>query len=194
MDVALDLTYYLTVKYTNPAYYVEMMAMCKGAGKPDLYLKARRIHMIGELTKGHCSMFGAWGNATQNGDVIQLRALDWDFDGPFRKHPAVIVYHPVNETYGSAFANIGFTGWLGMLSGVNEHQLAISEIGVSYPDPSFGRESRIGNVFTFMMRDVIQYDKNLMQVINTFEQNRRTCDLILGVGDGKPEVGTFRGF
>jgi isopenicillin-N N-acyltransferase like protein len=42
-----------------------------------------------------------------------------------------------------------------MLSGVNEHKMAISEIGVSYPDPSFGKESRIGNVFTFMMRDVI---------------------------------------
>jgi hypothetical protein len=35
-----------------------------------------------------------WGNATKNGETIQLRALDWDFDGPFRKHPAIIVYHP----------------------------------------------------------------------------------------------------
>lgn len=24
--------------------------------------------------------------------------------------------------------------------------------------------------------------------------NNRTCDLILGIGDGKPEVATFRGF
>ena len=24
----------------------------------------RRVHMIGELTKGSCSMFGAWGDAT----------------------------------------------------------------------------------------------------------------------------------
>lgn len=37
----------------------------------------RRIHMIGELTKGTCSMFGAWGKATSDGKVIQLRALDW---------------------------------------------------------------------------------------------------------------------
>ena len=37
----------------------------------------RRIHMIGELTKGTCSMFGAWGKATLDGKVIQLRALDW---------------------------------------------------------------------------------------------------------------------
>ena len=33
--------------------------------------------MIGELTKGACSMFGAWGKATSHGQTIQLRALDW---------------------------------------------------------------------------------------------------------------------
>ena len=37
----------------------------------------RRIHMIGELTKGACSMFGAWGKATSNGQTVQMRALDW---------------------------------------------------------------------------------------------------------------------
>jgi isopenicillin-N N-acyltransferase-like protein len=37
----------------------------------------KRVHMIGELTKGACSMFGAWGNATTEGQTVQLRALDW---------------------------------------------------------------------------------------------------------------------
>lgn len=30
----------------------------------------RRIHMIGELTKGSCSMLGAWGKATKDGKTI----------------------------------------------------------------------------------------------------------------------------
>lgn len=58
------------------------------------YKTLRRVHMIGELTKGACSMFGAWGNATAAGRLIQLRALDWDFDGPYRKYATVTVYHP----------------------------------------------------------------------------------------------------
>ena len=33
----------------------------------------RRVHMIGELTKGACSMFGAWGDATADGGTLQLR-------------------------------------------------------------------------------------------------------------------------
>lgn len=58
------------------------------------YEMLRRVHMIGELTKGACSMFGAWGMATAGGKLIQLRALDWDFDGPYRKYATVTVYHP----------------------------------------------------------------------------------------------------
>lgn len=99
--------------------------------------------MLPSLTQGHCSMFGAWGNATmksQNGDLIQLRALDWydkcipflhlylsilidcrtkyiskrDTDGPFKDFPMVSVYHP---TDGNAFANIAFTGFIGSITG-----------------------------------------------------------------------------
>lgn len=44
----------------------------------------KRIHMIGELTKGTCSMFGAWGKATANQKLIQLRALDWVRDVLYR--------------------------------------------------------------------------------------------------------------
>jgi hypothetical protein len=55
---ALDLTYLLTYQYTTHAYYNEMWNMTLGMNRTDLYPMARRIHMIGELTKGHCSMFG----------------------------------------------------------------------------------------------------------------------------------------
>jgi hypothetical protein len=30
--------------------------------------------------------------------------------------------------------NIGFAGWLGVISGVNEHKLGVSEIGVYFKD------------------------------------------------------------
>lgn len=46
--------------------------------------------------------------------------------------------------------------------------------------------------FTFLLRDILQYDKTLDDSIVRMETSRRTCNLILGVGDGK--LGTFRGF
>lgn len=53
-------------------------------------------------------------------------------------------------------------GFLGSLSGVNDKKMAISEIGVSYPEveppaeaPSFGEESRVGDPFTFVLREIL---------------------------------------
>jgi isopenicillin-N N-acyltransferase like protein len=130
-------------------------------------------------------MFGAWGKATPNGETVQLRALDWDFDGPYRNFPLIVVYHPEHEKDGNSWMNIGFMGWLGVISGVNEHKMAISEIGVSYPDDTFMGESRLGNPFTFILRDILQWDKNIEQSIKRMQTSKRTCNLIMGVGDGR---------
>lgn len=95
------------------------------------------------------------------------------------------VYHSLNEKQGNSFANIGWTGWIGSITGINDQMLAISEIGVSYPDKSFGRESRFGIPFTFILRDVLQFDSHLDESMNRMKNSKRTCNLILGVGDGK---------
>lgn len=63
--------------------------------------------------------------------------------------------------------------------------MAISEIGVSFPDDTFGRESRIGNPFTFVLREILEFDQTLDQALTRIETAHRTCNLILGVGDGK---------
>jgi hypothetical protein len=115
-----------------------------------------------------------------------------DFDGPYHKHPLVTVYHPSSAKFGNAWVNIGFMGWIGVLSGVNEHQLAVSEIGVSYPDDTFGKESRFGNPFTFVLRDVLQWDRTLNESVHRMQTTKRTCNLILGVGDGKSEFRSFQ--
>jgi hypothetical protein len=51
----------------------------------------------------------------------------------------ITVYHPSNKKYGNKWLNIGFYGWIGSISGVNEHKMGISEIGVYFNDESFGK-------------------------------------------------------
>lgn len=100
-------------------------------------------------------MYGAWGNATEGNKNLQLRALDWSTDGPFQDFPQITVYHSMNKDQGVSFANVGWGGWIGSITGINEQMLAISEIGVSHPDDTFGKESRRGVPFTFLLRDVL---------------------------------------
>ncbi len=145
-----------------------MKGIADASGVP--FLLFRRIHMIGELTKGTCSMFGAWGAATAKGKTIQLRALDWDFDGPYWKYPLLTVYNPSSHIYGNKWMNIGFMGWVGVISGINQHKMAISEIGVYFSDSSWGKESRFGNPFTFVLRDILQFDTTLEQSITRLKK------------------------
>ncbi|KAL5471501.1 hypothetical protein EMCRGX_G029624 [Ephydatia muelleri] len=188
LDAALDLEILATEAFTGTYFLDEIKGLADATGLD--YKKIQRIHMIGELTKGSCSMFGANASATPTGGLLQLRALDWDVDGPFRNYPQITVYHP-DEGNGHAFVNLGWTGWIGSISGMSSVQTAISEIGVSFPDDTFGKESRFGTPFTYLLRDILQFDETLFDAMNRISTARRTCDLILGVGDGK--IGEFRG-
>lgn len=190
LDVALDAEIDVTRPFTGEYFFQEAKGLADATGLD--YKMILRIHMIGELTKGDCSMVGAWGSAVkQPGSLLQLRALDWNTDGPFKDFPQVTVYHPSDPKYGHAFANIGWTGWFGSITGFNSKQMAISEIGVSFPDASFGSESRFGIPFTYILRDVLQFDSSLSDAMHRMKNAHRTCDLILGVGDAK--ISQFRG-
>jgi len=187
LDVALDMTYYLSVEYTPTHFYDEMRGMCDASGAD--YNTVVRVHMIAGLTQGACSMFGAWGKALDPSiGLLQLRALDWNMDGPFRDYSQITIYHP---TEGHAFANIAMPGFIGGLTGISEVLLGISEIGVGYPDSTFGSQDRVGYPFIFLLRDVLQFDYTIDDAISRMINAHRTCNLILGVGDGKENE--FRG-
>lgn len=134
-------------------------------------------------------MFGAWGDAVAGGSpLVQLRALDWDMDGqglpkleeqknmtpyhatlsagPFRDYSQVTVYHP-NEGNGHGFVNVGYTSFIGGLTGMSATKLGISEIGASFPDASFGEMSRLGVPFIFLLRQVIPAPATLCERART---------------------------
>jgi len=190
IDFVLDLEIDATVKFTGEYFLQELQGLSDATGVD--FKDLERLHLLGELTKGDCSCFGAWGKAVADGySLIQLRALDWDMDGPFRDYPQITVYHP-NDGNGQAFANVGFNGFIGSFSGMSSVQMGTSEIGVAFPDSTFGEESRIGVPFTYLLRDILQFDASLEDAEKHITDANRTCYLILGVGDGK-EGGGFRG-
>jgi len=185
LDVALGLTYEWTKKHT-PNYFFEELSGLANATGLDEY-KLIKIHMLPELVKAGCTMVGAWGPATPNGELYQLRALDWDVDGPLQKQPTIVVYHP-NKGNGHTFANVGWAGWIASITGMSSSPIAISEkVG-----DDFGHSSRIGIPFHYLLRDILQFDNTLDDAINRMVNAERTCAVYLGVGDGN--YGQFRLF
>jgi len=149
-----------------------------------------RLNMFPELTKASCSFFGAWGESVKvEGRAYQLRALDYDVVGPFKDFPQVTIYHP---SEGHAYAQVGWPGSVGALTGFSSQKIAISEIGVYFGDDSFGQgtvpntppEKVKGEPWMFVLRDVLQFTDSLSTAEARIAESNRTCNLIIGVGDG----------
>ena len=191
-DRALDWTARVTAPFTPQAYFDELQGLADGSGVDyDMLL---RINMFPELTKASCSFLGAWGSAVATKDhTYQLRALDYDTDGPFKDYPILTVYHPSDG--GHPYAQVGWPGSIGVLTGISSAQMAISEIGVSFADDSFGQgtdntppEKVHGQPWMFILRDVMQYDNSIEEGIARIQADNRTCNLIIGLGDGEAGI------
>jgi isopenicillin-N N-acyltransferase like protein len=185
LQVALNLSYYQTAPYIKPYVMEELQGLADSTHGAVSLVDIRNIMWLGEITRGSCSMFGAKDSATREsrgGKLLQLRALDWDTDGPFKNYPAIVVYHPNDDgNSGHAWANVGFSGWTASITGFSSTQLALSEIGVSYPDASFGPETYLarGYPFGYIIRDMLQFDETLAAATERITKATRTCDLIL---------------
>ena len=80
--------------------------------------------MIPEYTRAGCSILGTWGKATVNGDLIHLRALDWDVHNPINKYPTFIFYN-LNSKGSQPFVNLAWAGFVGSLTGFSECLICI---------------------------------------------------------------------
>eukprot|EP00605_Chrysophyceae_sp_TOSAG23-4_P002579 GSChrysophyteH1.ASY1.ANO1.2849.1 assembled CDS len=193
IDFALQMTADLTAKYTPQEFFDELRGITDAVPDVD-YDLLLRLQMMPELTKASCSFFGSWGAASKDGKTYHMRSLDYETEGPFPNFPQVTVYHPspAEGTVQNAFANVGWPGSIGTLTGMNDKQMSINEIGVSFPDDSFEQgtpntppEKLRGEPWMSVVRNMLQHTSSLDDAVKSVQDSERTCNLIVGVGDGK---------
>lgn len=186
VPLALDWTYEMTKAFT-PKHYEEELAGLAAGSRVDLR-ELRRLNMIPELIKAACSMVGAWGpaitDARAGSTLFQLRALDWDIDGPFNDNPVVMVYHAAGETVQPTynFATLGWTGFVGALTGFSSANVGICE---KYWGGYNGTYIAAGYPFPYVLRDILQFDGDIETAYNRIENAQRTCAIFVGLGDSK---------
>ena len=134
---------------------------------------------------------GAWGPATADGEVLHLRALDWKRDALVNEFPAITIYEPTEE--GSIpFANVGWLGLIGSLTGMNKAGISIGE--KQYID-LLGEDAEWtyrGTPWLWVLRDTIQFSANLEEAEQFLTDARRTIMIHGGLGSAADH--TFRGF
>ncbi len=194
VEVALDWTANATAGYSPPHWAEAVAGLAAGSGVAIADL--RRVAMIAEWTRASCSMFGAWGPASAaatggSGGLVQLRALDWDTDGPFQQWPVLAVFHPDARTGGFANAQLGWAGMIGAITGVSASGVGISE---KVWDAYTGPYTPFGYAWNFLLADSLMFDADTDAVLSRIASANRTCSIWIGVGDvhGNGGGGSFK--
>lgn len=155
----------------------EMRGLADGA-RVDLKM-VQRAHVVPDLSEFHCTFFGAWGKATPNGHLIQIRALDYATEAGIQNYRAIQVYKPKDK---NPFVVVGWAGMIGCVTGINGKGIAISEIGDNYGNE---KETLDGEPMPFVMRRVLEEASNCDQGVKVIQNAQRTSSYLYCVGDGK---------
>ena len=69
---------------------------------------------------------------------------------------------------------------IGALTGYGAADIGVCEkVWLSYD----GRDSRLGEPFTFVLQDILWFDKTKEEAINRIQNTHRTCSIWVGIGD-----------
>lgn len=140
--------------------------------------------VIGEMMSGvlatSCSNLAIDKSATADRNFYAVRILDWGMHriSKLHKYPLITVAKP---NQGVAYANIGWVGFLGAVSGINAEGITLGEMGYGdTPD-----ETLFGKPMPFMLRDVLRNAHNLSDVRKIISESLPTCSFVFLMTDGK---------
>ncbi len=185
----MDEIYDLMASYIPLEEKEEMRGLAHGAGIP---LKVIHwIHCIPEvseygpkkkfrrwLKQTSCTNVVAFGKATVDGELYQLRVLDWMRNLDVQKWPVILVHQP--DT-GNASVTFSYAGFIGCISGMNEKNMAFGEKGYGNPPG----ESLEGIPFVFLFRKLLREADTLEDAKKIISNARRTCSYSYVVSDAK---------
>lgn len=145
------------------------------------------VNMLPELIRMACTAFGAWGKATATGEgLIQLRALDFG-GGPFVNYTVVMVHR--DPTSDNHFVSVTFPGMVGVITGVSQHGIGVSEkVWMTYDKRSLQPGTYDGEADVFILRDILQNTRSRAEAEAYLEQAHRTWAIWIGIGDFETKV------
>lgn len=127
-----------------------------------------------------CSNFCAYDSATKDNKFYAVRILDWGLHrlSKLEEYPLLKISVPNN---GLASVNIGWVGFLGAISGMNEAGITLGEMG--YGD--IPNETLRGVPMPFMLREVLTHAHNLKDVRKVISESIGTNSFVYLMSDGK---------
>ena len=144
-------------------FLAECDAMSAAAGVP------RRDGRYGNLfpEKFHCSGVAVRGKASADGRVVHARVLDYMRDIGLQDSAVVAVFLP--DGY-NAWMTLGYAGFIGTVTAMNEKGLAVGEMG------GRGEGNWDGMPMSFLLRDIMERADNVEEALEILKKTPRTCE------------------
>jgi hypothetical protein len=150
---------------------VETRALATSLGQ-DLALM-EVINVFPELF--HCSGFAVFGKATKDGTLYHGRVLDYMTAIGLQDAATTFIVAPEGQ---HPFANVGYAGFIGSVSGMNASKISLGEMG------GRGEGKWDGVPMATLMRRALEECDTLDEVIALWKDNPRTCEYYYVFADG----------
>jgi hypothetical protein len=160
-----------TSPHIAPHHIVEMDALAQSSGlHPG---EIRLTQTFPELF--HCSGFALFGEATADGAMLHGRILDYMTNAGLQQRAVVFAITPED---GYRWVNVGFAGFLGTVTAMNEHGLAVGEMGGASPGDWDGKP------MSFLLREMMETCKTVDEAVAFLERTPRTCEFYYVISSG----------
>lgn len=137
--------------YVSFNEFLELQGIAHGS-KISLQ-KILRLHALPEVYPTWCTNGAYWGAATKDGRLIALRNLDWNREIGVHSYAAV-KFHKMEGM--KNYVNIGYAGFSGVLSGMNEAGISVGQIGSTSTD-----ETMKGVPMYFLLKRILEKSGSL---------------------------------
>jgi hypothetical protein len=151
---------------------VETRAMAAALGLDEGLVQT--LNVFPELF--HCSGFALFGKATKDGKLYHGRVLDYMTAIGLQDAATTFI---VNVDGRIPFANVGYAGFIGSVSGMNAESISLGEMG------GRGEGQWDGAPMATLMRRALEECRTLDDVMDLWKNSPRTCEYYYVFADGK---------
>jgi hypothetical protein len=124
----------------------------------------------------HCSGFAVFGKATADGKLYHGRVLDYMTTIGLQDSATTFIVKVDGQI---SFANVGYAGFIGSVSGMNAEAISLGEMG------GRGEGQWDGVPMATLMRRALEECSTLDEVMDLWKNSPRTCEYYYVFADGK---------